>query len=617
MRKKLLFKIVGIISSTLFFGIVLLIISLINSYKREINNIAINSLKSANTSFTSVLENETQKLSVALDLLMNDKQAKQYFINQQIDSLYTHSKPVFELLRNNYDITHTYYIMPEPDKTCFLRMHNPAKNNDTITRITYKNAIETKTFASGLELGKTAFALRVVHPYFNNNNQLIGYMEVGEEIDHFFDIMKSETGNDFVVTVEKKFLNEDKWKSAQEINKSMTNWNHLTNDVILTQTTNNISIKNISVTDIPKNRKIIKTNFKIDKKIFIVGLFPLYDAGNRKVGAIYFTHDITKIYNDLKISTLKMLAIFIIVLFILGIIILFILHKIIVKPITFATKSLKKISQKQINFQIEKNRTDEIGELYKSINEINNNFNEIIKNIDNTATTVMQTSKQLSNFSQEISKQAGMQASTTEEISASMEQMLVTINSNTENANITSETTAKSSTKMKQSNKVFLQTINSVSEISKKIIIISEIANKTNILSINAAIEAANAGKHGKGFGVVAQEIRKLSDKTKTASIEIETLSESGKTISQIAGKILKKLIPEIVESAQLIKNIAVASQEQQQNVEAINISIQQLTDITNQNSASSEEMSSSAEELFAQAERLKNMISIFTIETN
>ena len=617
MRKKLLFKIVGIISSTLFFGIVLLIISLINSYKREINNIAINSLKSANTSFTSVLKNETQKLSVALDLLMNDKQAKQYFINQQIDSLYTHSKPVFELLRNNYDITHTYYIMPEPDKTCFLRMHNPAKNNDTITRITYKNAIETKTFASGLELGKTAFALRVVHPYFNNNNQLIGYMEVGEEIDHFFDIMKSETGNDFVVTVEKKFLNEDKWKSAQEINKSMTNWNHLTNDVILTQTTNNISIKNISVTDIPKNRKIIKTNFKIDKKIFIVGLFPLYDAGNRKVGAIYFTHDITKIYNDLKISTLKMLAIFIIVLFILGIIILFILHKIIVKPITFATKSLKKISQKQINFQIEKNRTDEIGELYKSINEINNNFNEIIKNIDNTATTVMQTSKQLSNFSQEISKQAGMQASTTEEISASMEQMLVTINSNTENANITSETTAKSSTKMKQSNKVFLQTINSVSEISKKIIIISEIANKTNILSINAAIEAANAGKHGKGFGVVAQEIRKLSDKTKTASIEIETLSESGKTISQIAGKILKKLIPEIVESAQLIKNIAVASQEQQQNVEAINISIQQLTDITNQNSASSEEMSSSAEELFAQAERLKNMISIFTIETN
>ncbi len=198
-----------------------------------------------------------------------------------------------------------------------------------------------------------------------------------------------------------------------------------------------------------------------------------------------------------------------------------------------------------------------------------------------------------------------------------MEQMFATIISNTENAKNTSKISTNSAKRMTQSNSIIMETIKSISKISQEILLIKDISLQTNMLSLNASIEAARAGEAGKGFSVVAQEIRKLSETTKQASITIDALSLKGQSNSQIAVKALDKLVPEIVKSAKLIMNIALASQEQQGGVEAINNSIQQLTDITNENSASAEQMSLSAEELTAQAKQLKNLVSVFNLETD
>jgi len=260
-------------------------------------------------------------------------------------------------------------------------------------------------------------------------------------------------------------------------------------------------------------------------------------------------------------------------------------------------------------------RKDEIGNLYNSINEININFKQILSSINDMATYVFEASNQLSSVSQQISEQANEQASTTEEVATAMEQMLATVNSNTENAQNTSKSSANSARRMKQSNDIIFQTIKSVSDISKEISIIKEIAMQTNMLSLNASIEAARAGEAGKGFAVVAQEIRKLAETTKLASIKIEELSEEGKTKSQITGKALDKLLPEITKSAELVAGIALASQEQQSGIDAINDSIQQLTFITNKNSSAAEEMATASAELAMQAQQLKSITSVFNIK--
>jgi len=197
------------------------------------------------------------------------------------------ARPTFEKLRER-GVTHWYFIEPEPTRTCFLRVHSPHLTGDVIERTTLTQAVATHRVGSGKELGKTAFALRVVKP-ISSGGKVIGYMELGEEIDHFFGRMKAQTGDDFGLLVDKRFidrkelariLKEDRWDERP--------------DLVLIQSTmwdeKNIDLGGPlpSLTDEGAGFK----EWQDGAQAYAGGAFPVRDAAQRVVGAVFVRHRI-------------------------------------------------------------------------------------------------------------------------------------------------------------------------------------------------------------------------------------------------------------------------------------------------------------------------------------
>jgi len=135
------------------------------------------------------------------------------------------------------------------------------------------------------------------------------------------------------------------------------------------------------------------------------------------------------------------------------------------------------------------------------------------------------------------------------------------------------------------------------------------------MLSLNATIEAAKAQDYGKGFGVVASEVRALAERAQAAAVEINSVASGSIATAEKAGTMLNQLVPDIQRTAELVQEISAASKEQDTGAVQINRAIQQLDTVIQQNAASSEEIAVTAEELAGQADVLQQTIAFFQVE--
>lgn len=259
-------------------------------------------------------------------------------------------------------------------------------------------------------------------------------------------------------------------------------------------------------------------------------------------------------------------------------------------------------------------RSGDDSSLLASIKGMSHKLSDTLTEVGTMASAISGASEQVSATANSLSQTSSELAASVEQTSASVEEMASTINQNADNARVTESIASKSAGSATEGGKAVGDMVHAMKEIASRITVINDIANKTDLLAINAAIEAARAGEHGKGFATVAVEVRKLAERSQVAAKEIGDLAGRSVSVAERAGVLLHEMLPGIDQTATLVQEISAASREQRTGIEQINSAVTQINGGMQSSAASAEELSSTSEELSATAMQLQALMQQFNL---
>ena len=301
-----------------------------------------------------------------------------------------------------------------------------------------------------------------------------------------------------------------------------------------------------------------------------------------------------------------------------------------IKPIKFIVKEAHDMAEG--NFALSasiENRRDEIGELSHSFQVMRDKIVSVITDVLDASTEIANAATQLYKGGEDLAERTEYQASSLEETASSMEEMASTIKSSAQHSIDGNNVMIDSRNAVEEGAVVIGNTtkmIENVYESSAKIKnitkVIEDIAFHTNILALNASVEAARAGDQGRGFAVVASEVRNLAQNSQASAKDItlliddiyEKINKSAE-MARHSQEIFNNIESKIEETSKIMSDISHTAVEQEAGVDQVNTAVAKMDSITQQNAALVEEATSASKSLLDQAKHLEDLMSFFRVK--
>ena len=290
---------------------------------------------------------------------------------------------------------------------------------------------------------------------------------------------------------------------------------------------------------------------------------------------------------------------------------------VLVRPINDLTTAVQELHEGDGDFtrRLAKTTNDELGDLADAFNGFIAKQQAVLLEVTDTIDHLTDSVGKILGSAASVSDSSSEQATSVEETSAALEEMSVTIAQNADNARTTERIAAQSADIARAGGDVVNEAVIEMKKIAAKVLLIDEIAHSTNLLALNAEIEAARANEHGRGFAVVATEVRKLAERSKQTASEITLLANNVARVAEKAGAILGQIVPQVVQTSELVREISNASEEQQSGVEQINVAVSQIEISTQRSAKTSEALSVAVADINSKIQRLREQALFFKLK--